>query len=490
MKQFTTLAFPLLLAGLLLAGCDAFKSEDAGPVNVSGRVIDQDQLPLENARVEVRPLGEVVFTAADGTYALDFDVDSTSTLSLSVSKAGYGTNSSTQFTASADEEINLPTIQLNLSSSTPTESGQASNILLSSQSSSAIGVTESGSEEVAQIRFQVTDSTGTPITLSNAIDISFAIGAGPGGGEFLFPSSVRTDNAGFAEVNLSAGTTAGVVQVVASASVNGNVIRSLPVAMSIHGGLPDAGHFTLGPEKFNFPGLLAFSIENGISVLAGDKWFNPVRPGTAVYFTSTHGVIEGSTLTDAQGQGSVNLLSGNPIPPDGVSVITAITADENQQEVSAQTPVLWTGSPIITLTQTSSSSTPFLRTYDFTVNDRNGNPLAEGTSIGVSVAGEKVIATGNVATRLSDTIFLNGGTTYADVLRGPGITEFSFAVVEDPDGDSEDTPSIAQVTVSVSGPNGNLELTYGVSGVSTSTEGAEIQHIDDNTVVVKAREDF
>jgi hypothetical protein len=122
--------------------------------------------------------------------------------------------------------------------------------------------------------------------------------------------------------------------------------------------------------------------------------------------------------------------------------------------------------------------------------DRNGNPLAEGTSIGVTIAGTKVIATGNISTLLSDTVFLNGGMTYADVLRGPGITEFSFAVTEDPDGEIGDTPSLNQVTISVSGPNGNLGITFGASGVQVKSDGqdAEVIDLDENTFVVRLAE--
>lgn len=484
MKRLVYLVFPLFVAGIFIAGCDSFKSDDSGDLTITGFVIDQDDRPVANATVEVRSLDEFTTTDETGAYAMTVELDSTSSLTLTGSKAGYSTATS-NFVGRAGETVDL-TLRLILQGDSPVESGQASNILLSGQSASTIGVTESGSEEVAQLTFQVTDSTGTPITLKNSTTINFAIGQGPGGGEFLFPESVETDNSGLATVNISAGTTAGVVQIVASTTVGGQTIRSLPVAMTIHGGLPDGDHFTLGPEKFNFPGLLRFGTQNGISVLLGDKWFNPVRPGTAVYFTSSHGVIEGSTLTDGNGQGSVNLLSGNPIPPDGVSIISASTADENQDEIISQTPVLWSGAPRITLTQTGTSNDPYFRTYDYTVTDGNGNPLSEGTGIAVSASGTKIITSGNVNTLLSDTVFLNGGMTYDDVLRGPGITEFSFAVVEDPDGEEGENPALQQVTIAVSGPNGNLEITYGASGVSTSTEGAVVQQLDSKTFVVEA----
>ncbi len=102
-------------------------------------------------------------------------------------------------------------------------------------------------------------------------------------------------------MNLSAGTTAGVVQVVAEATLDGRTIRSLPVSVAIHGGLPDQPHFSVGPEKFNFPGLTRYGLIDEVSVIVGDKYANPVRPGTAVYFTSSHGVIEGSVLTNGTG---------------------------------------------------------------------------------------------------------------------------------------------------------------------------------------------
>src|SRR5690606_17929995 len=154
---------------------------------------------------------------------------------------------------------------------------RASNIILASQSAQSIGVKESGSDEVAQITFQVADSMGRPVTLDQAITVSFRFGASPNGNEFLFPTTAKTDNNGRVTVSVSAGTRAGVLQVIAEANMNGTLVRSMPVALAIHGGLPVQQRFTLAAEKYNFPGLVRYGEQNAISVILGDQYGNPVK---------------------------------------------------------------------------------------------------------------------------------------------------------------------------------------------------------------------
>ena len=64
-------------------------------------------------------------------------------------------------------------------------------------------------------------------------------GVNPGGEAFIYPQSATTDENGIVTTNVSSGTIAGVVQIIADATVDGRVIRSKPVAIAIHGGLPD-----------------------------------------------------------------------------------------------------------------------------------------------------------------------------------------------------------------------------------------------------------
>src|SRR5690606_34526798 len=108
-----------------------------------------------------------------------------------------------------------------------------------------------GAEEVASITFQLADSLGRPVVQTNGAEVMFSFGERPNGGEFLEPTRARTDNNGRVPVNLSSGLKAGVVQIVAEANVDGRMVRSLPVSIAIHGGLPDQEHFSLGPARFN-----------------------------------------------------------------------------------------------------------------------------------------------------------------------------------------------------------------------------------------------
>lgn len=456
--RYQTIALLTAILCLNLVACDLQGEEDAsGITTLSGRVLDAEtNNPVAHAFIRVLPHDQLFEADSAGQYDFDLEIDSSMELSISASKPGYAT-SGTDVLALPGRQIDVPVLRLQQTGDMAPVSGDPSNILLLDQSTQSIGVKGSGSQEVATATFQLADSLGRPVVLDQAADVKFSLGVAPGGGEFIYPTSARTDNNGQVKVNLSAGTRAGVVQIIAETTVNGTKIVSRPVSVSIHGGLPDQTHFTLGPARFNFPGLRTFGLENPISVIVGDQYGNPVKPGTSVYFTTEGGVIEGSILTDDQGRGSVSLISANPLPDDGIAVITASTADENQQVVTSQTAVVMSGVPIVTVSPTTAQLN---QTYQLTVMDQNGNPLAGGTIISVKVEGTKVKAVGNTNVELDDTAFL-GGLTYDHVARGQGITEFTFRAVQDLNIEEEGEPEVETITILVSGPNGSLEIVLG-----------------------------
>lgn len=455
MNRAASLLLLLTLPLLLLAGCDGAQEQDtSGVVTLEGRVLETGTNdPVTNAFVRLAPYDLLFETNEEGVFSSTVEIDSTMELSLTASKDGFGTDKTTVL-ALAGRTIAVPTLRLVRTTSEELQSGRASNLLLLSQSSNTIGVQESGSDEVASLTFMATDSLGRAVVLNNAIDVNFALGTRPNGGEFISPTTARTDNNGQVKVNLSSGTRAGVVQVVASAIVDGRPIRSQPVAITIHGGLPDAAHFTVSPAQVNFPGRVTYGLINPISVIVGDEYSNPVKPGTAVYFNTEYGVIEGSVQTNSQGRGSVNLISANPLPPLGIARIEATTADKNQAPVRGETAVIFSGFP-------SLSITPFVarlgETYSVVLADQNGNPLASGTKLTVNVEGTKVKGVGNTDITLGDSYF-SGGLGYDNVVRGPGITEFTFSAVSSLKVDEEGTPAVEAITVRVTGPNGTLEL--------------------------------
>lgn len=486
---------------LCVAGCDVTSDDGtAGTVTLDGQVLNATtNNPVAGAVVRVLPYGLEFETDTEGRFDASVEIDSTMELRVVASMDRYATASETVLGVAG--RTSQVVIRMTETAEAPAESGHASNILLLKQSAKSIGVKESGSEEVAQLTFQVADSLGRPVVLTSAVDVNFSFGSQPGGGEFLSPAKVRTDNNGQVTVNLSSGTKAGVVQIVGQATVDGRTIRSLPVAIAIHGGLPDQTHFSLGPEKFNYPTLSRYGTQIPVSVTVGDKYANPVRPGTAVYFTTSHGIIQGSIQTDALGRGSAAWVSAEPMPPQGVVTVTSTTADENRQNVTARTAMVLSGKPRITI----SSSSAALRSYTFTVTDELGNPLAGGTKISVRVEGTKVKGVGHTSVTLDDTGLSDGGRDnngdgmpdgardgdaldFDDVITGPGITHFRFSAVPDMELDEEGTPTVESISILVDGPNGKLELVLLRDGVAFSrTQGATLQNNSGRLVLQMAR---
>lgn len=473
---------PLFIALFFSAGCDAFRPDEetasGGVVSLSGQVLNADTAePIAGAFVRILPFDLLVETTSDGRYDAVIEIDSTMDVSIQASKDGFS-EASTNILALADRTITVPNLSLTPAADAPRESGRAANMLLLSQTANVIGVRESGSEEVATLTFQLADSVGRPVILNQSSRVRFSLGVRPGGGEEVAPLEAQTNDQGQVNVTLSSGTRAGIVQVIAETDVAGRTVRSQPVALTIHGGHPDQAHFSLGPLRRNFPGLNFIGLTNEISVIVGDKFSNPVRPGTSVNFSSTHGIIGGSTLTDADGRGSVDLTSANPLPADGIAHITAVTADEQQNRVTATTPVVFSGTPALHI---SPGVARIDQAYTMTVTDGNGNPLVAGTTITVTAEGTAVKATGNTEAQIPETSFV-GGMNFEHVVRGPGMTQFQFFVVENIDPDAPAVPNISSITIELQGENGSLEIALPPEG---GTAPRVVSHGDGDPVFEK-----
>ena len=481
-------AFPLiltLLLGLFATGCDLSGAGDE--VTLSGRVLDAATGdPITDALVTIAIPGEesepTAVTDAGGRFSINIDVDDAMDVTLTASdKEGRSVQQSLRVSADLNPITDLR-LRINRGTEEERTPGKPTNIFFSSQSTDVVRVKESGGVEIARLTFQVVDSTGQPIDIDEQVEVRFRLGQEPGGDAALTPDRVLTDGNGEATVNLSSGTTAGVVQVVAETEGgDGATLRSKPVRVTIHGGLPNQCHFSLGPEQFNFPGLTKFGLTNPVNVIVGDRYGNPVVPGTAVYFTTNAGVIEGSIQTNGQGRGSANLISAEPLPDGGIATIRAETAGTdaenalvapsncdaaelqpgNENEILSQIPIVFSGRKQVAV---SPGEALLNQTYTLVVADvQNGNPLAEGTQITVAAEGNEVLATGNTNIELDDTAFLdqNGdGDIFdpEDIVRGPGVTEFTFRVVEDPEPDNPEPSELGAISINVNSPNGSFEI--------------------------------
>lgn len=517
-------AMLLVVTGLVLGlgglGCD-LTGGGSNDVTISGRVLDADTgEPVVNALVTFQFSQdngqEEVTTVTDsvGKFSATLDVDGTVDVTIIASKGG----AEAQRVERVSPDIGAVTdvvLQIDKGGQ-ERDPGRPTDILLESQSTDAIRVQESGGTSTARLTFQVVDSTGTPIDIEQAVDVTFRFGQQPGDAE-LTPETVTTNGRGQATVNVSSGTTAGIVQIVAETQrPDGTELQSKPVRLAIHGGLPNKCHFSLGPEQFNFPGLVEFGVTNPIRVFVGDKFGNPVVPGTVVYFSTNAGIIGGSAQTDTDGQGSVTLTSARPLPEGGVATVRAETVgtdsvnsvvDPNNCPDPAETGnenVIFDTIPVVFSGRTEILVSPGFaalgQTYELRVQDvANGNPLAPGTNIQVGAQGTKVKAVGNTNVTIDDTKVIdeNGnGFGPEDVVKGEGITQFTFRVVEDREIDEEGTPTVEAVTITVSSPNGDLEIVLTPPNSNgraqksinsfTTTEGASLRRTPSGDLVIRA----
>ncbi|MFC2119749.1 Ig-like domain-containing protein [Bacteroidota bacterium] len=426
---------------------------------VSGQVVSQEtSFPIDSALVQIfgTTINIILVTDSQGKFIFEVELEFDEDLTIMTYRENYLPDTA-EVTVVIGENLSVPIIVLEEveinNGGGPT--GDPVSIFLSSITSTTIGVKESGSPETTQLVFVVMDSSGLPIDLDHSVDVNFRLGSGPGGGEFLSPYSNSTNNSGQATVSLTSGTKAGAVQIIAEVDLGSELITSLPVGVTIHGGLPDYTHFSIAPVRVNFPGYNIFGLIDEIVAFVGDKYANPVRPETAVYFTTTGGIIEGSALTDDQGIGSVNLISAEPRPfhqtlGAGFATVTASTVDENSSIISKETIVLFSGIPQLSVTPTSINvPNAGSQSFSYYVGDQNGNPLAAGTSISVSVEGEDVDAQGDLDVSLPDT-------------QSPYWTQFNFLVFDIVDTVIVNKP--VTIKIETTGPNGDGFIT--ISGTS------------------------
>lgn len=432
-------------------------STDEQKTSISGQVVDSESgNPVSGASIKIN--GDSSYTGAttnsQGTFLIEFDLLQDQELTIIIYKNNYYSDTTKVFVASGSTtDISLVRLRV-VSGTGTTTSGQAASLYLYSQSAPSIGVKESGSPETAQIIFEVLDSSGIPITFENKVFVRFSFLANPGGGEYLFPDSVETNSLGRVTVTLNSGTVAGVVQLLAGIGDQGNLIQSRPVLISIYGGLPDANHFDVASELLNYPayGLLGYAIP--FTAYVGDKYSNPVRPNTTVYYSTTSGIIGGSAQTAENGTATVELLT-QPFPNHsqygfGFFEVNASTIDENSSLIYTSSLRLLSGYPELDISpNTIDIQNGGSQVFVYTVSDINNNPLAKGTSISVTVEEGDITVFGEIDITLPDT-------------QSGAYTQFTFTAVDSEPSTSD--PKNAIITIQCSGPNGDESLS--ISGIS------------------------
>ncbi|HTR99424.1 MAG TPA: hypothetical protein VML00_06700 [Bacteroidota bacterium] len=452
----------------------------AGQGGVSGVVTDAtSSSPLGGVTVSAQPLGAAATsttTGSDGKYNFTFTIDSTSSVQLAYHISGYRDTSVVAALRSNSITTQNVAMQRRSQISGGGGSGIAQTIAFLGAAPPEIRVKGVGQIETATLTWEVRDSLGLPIDATHSIQLTFAITNGPGGGEFLSPTVVTTNSNGQAIMTLSSGIRAGVVQVTATGTVASGTVTTQPVRVVIDAGFPEQAHFTFGAPIYNLPVLGTFGVHNKVSVLVGDKWSNPVAPGTAVYLSSTAGVVTAAVYTDLSGQGSGDIISGNPLPlgayaapinggrphGDGYHYIAARTVGQGAVTVLDSILMLWSGPSIISAFTPTSFNIPNGgdTTFTFTVSDALGHPLAAGTTISVVAAVPPPPDPNAPVNQVIVTFGLNGGLTLPDaIVPGPGVTTFSCRLSDGNTSLSDPIGTRTTLTVFVNGPNGQAAYT-------------------------------
>lgn len=436
-----------LLAAVAVSGCDSLGG-GGDEATLTGQVVNAStNRAVVGATVQVLSMGIEQLTDSTGGYVAALDIDSVQTVQIVAFKTGYAADTVTA-TVEAGQALTVPALLLRPSEAGDGTSGPAASITLSDRSPRAVGVSGTGSAETAQLVFVALDAYDRPVDAAHAVDINVSIIQGPGGGEFLNIPRARTDENGEATVTLTSGTAAGVVQIETRATVGGREVRSQPTTLVIHGGFPSQDHFSVGSALNNFPGYRINGLTNDIEALLGDRYGNPVQPGTQVYFTTDGGVIGGSSATNADGIARVTLFSGNPRPAGRVAVITARSSGADGVPVETTSRVLFSGVPQIEMLQGPDGFPGTLPTgsYRYRVSDDAGFPLAGGTTITVTVEGENVESSGRTSVTLEDRIE-----------PGPNKTDFQFSIRR---ADTELPASVDLILIEVEGPNGTATASW------------------------------
>ena len=494
MKTFIiTLLVVVVAAGLIIVGCKSSQtSTKQGEGAIAGFVRDgETRIGLGGAVITASTLTQTqtATTNADGSFSnLTFTADSVVILSVLVQKSGYNDTSFSVVLQSGS------VLQLTITLSPKSVivpgggTGLANTIAFLGATPQEIRVYGVGAQETSILGWEVRDSLGFPIDAAHAVQLSFSLFGGPQGGEYASPITATTNAAGRAYTTFNSGTRAGIVQVLASATVGSRTISSSPVRIVIDAGFPVRSHFTISAVNYNFPALHWLARTAPIAVLIGDVYSNPVAPGTAVYFhTSPYppsdtaggaGVIQPATWTNKDGQGGVSLISGNPLPlgpyADPVAGnayhwVVGRTVGQAGTIVTDSVLMMWSGfSAISSLSPDSSlisgDQASFhipdggCRRFTFTVADELGHPLSAGSVISVIGSVPPPTTIGAQVNQIQLSFGINGSVTMPDVTVPGAYTNFSFDLCDGSAGFA--SPTVVVVTISVASQNGNVTRTF------------------------------
>lgn len=375
------------------------------------------------------------------------------------------------------------------------------NSILLSYDPTSVGVKDSGRNTTLSVTADVRDAKNNPV--EDGTLVTFSIFASPGGGEFLSTNAPVPTLNGKAQVSFNAGIRSGTARIRAEVTDESGRSLSPPVSavstdVIIHAGPPyiadvndvSTSRVSVGSNPMNVYGWHVVNDTSKIVVVVGDKYNNPVPAGTAVYFTTSGGIISTHLgYTNEEGVATVMLHTGRPMPdipryyntffdpnenhpdfslpsniipgpiPDfdfgevdnqydgtsqnhGIARVLAVTegvdANGNPARVWDVTNVVFSG--IITTFYAEVTDTVIYpgesSTIRFTIYDINGNPIVPGSRITITTDAGKL--------------------SWKELVTGdPGKTKYSVSLVNNLDPNDPDARETAtSLGIRVEGKNG------------------------------------
>lgn len=189
-------------------------------------------------------------------------------------------------------------------------------------------VKDAGKNQTVTIYATVKDEKNNPV--KDSTDVRFRVYASPESGEALSSLNPGDPNGytftiptvqGVSQVSFTSGIRAGTARIQADVfDENGQVIvTGISTEIVIYGGPPymedinnrQSTHLTVTSNRLN----IWYGIDTTmVTVMVGDKYNNPVQDGTAVYLTTSGGVVATTAYTNENGIANVELQAGNPLP--------------------------------------------------------------------------------------------------------------------------------------------------------------------------------
>jgi protocatechuate 3,4-dioxygenase beta subunit len=371
-------------------------------------------------------------------------------------------------------------------------------------------VRDCGKYQTVSVYADIRDEKNNPV--ADGTYVKFSIFASPGYGDSLSTVEPVPTVGGISQISYTSGTRSGTARIkaqvtdgdgnplipeVAGTSTEFVIYSGPPYIENIYD--PSSTHLTITTSRLN---AWSWLDTTRVSILVGDKYNNPVQKGTAVYLTTSSGVVTTTAYTDTNGIANVIWIGGNPPPTidrfynytgmqdpntgaqigdhdsdpripdmeydpelgrgrvintkgdygenDGIARILAWTQgiDENNQSAKpwAESHVIWSKT-IAHFEQTTYADTIWPGEYArirFELWDENGNPIVSGSDLTAS------IEPSNAKAQLSWT-----NQTTAD----PGQCYYNLYVYNIIDvTNDKDRPGWMRVMITVSSVNGSTYI--------------------------------